>query len=161
MPAGSRSVYVDTADPILGIACPRCGLLTARFGQYCRNCNYQLWPTTDIAARAFRAWQEADPVVRRRASVFSTELPEDAGPPVVDYAARAHELGIHIFPNSNNPFVICVGVLFVFLALPPFPVPVRITTLVLGLLILLWGVVGWVIREDVQMYEESAEGTHT
>jgi hypothetical protein len=90
--------------------------------------------------------------------VFDTQLPLDAAPRTFDYEARAHELGIHIFPNSNYPFPICVGVFFMFLALPPFPGPVRIGLLVVGALILLYGIIGWVVREDVKLYEETTEG---
>jgi hypothetical protein len=77
----------------------------------------------------------------------------------VDYAARAHQLGIHLFPSSNFPFVICVGALFLGLAAIPFPATARITLLVIGGLIFLYGVVGWVLVEDVRMYP--ADSPHT
>jgi hypothetical protein len=69
-----------------------------------------------------------------------------------DFAARAHELGIHIFPNSNWPFTICFGALFLSLAAIPFSSTLRIVLAVFGGLIFLYGVVGWVIVEDVRMF---------
>ena len=158
--AGSRSLYVNTADPTLGIACPRCSLLTARFSQYCLNCGYRLWPSAAVAAKAFQTWQEADPVARSKVRVFDTDYPVEIGPPVVDYEARAHELGIHVFPNSPNPFVICVGVFFAMLAIAPFAPVARIILGVIGVLLLLWGVIGWVVREDVKIYDETARSEH-
>ena len=53
--------YVDTSNPAVGIDCPRCGLLTARFGWFCRNCGFRLWPGAQAAARAYRTWRLADP----------------------------------------------------------------------------------------------------
>ena len=152
-------MYVNTADPTLGIACPRCGLLTARFTQYCQNCGYQLWPTAVVAAKAFRVWQEADPA-RTKVRAFDVDFPVDLRVPEVDYEARAHELGIHIFPNSPNPFVICIGMLFFMLALAPFAPIARIILGVIGVLLLLWGVIGWVVREDVKIYDETARSEH-
>jgi hypothetical protein len=78
---------------------------------------------------------------------------------VVDFDAKARELGIHMPPPSRWPFVICAGALFLSLAAIPFATEVRITLAVVGGLIFLIGVVGWVLLEDVQMYPaESADG---
>ena len=104
-----------------------------------------------MASAAFKAWRDADPS-RRDASRFDLTLPEEPVDVSVDYAARAHDLGIHLFPSSNYPFIICVGALFLGLAGIPFSGPVRIAMLVVGLLIFLYGVVGWVLVEDVKMY---------
>ena len=72
----------------------------------------------------------------------------------MDYEERAHRLGIHLFPPSSYPFVICVGFLFLGLAAVPFPAIARIIMLVVGLVIFLAGVIGWVVLEDVRMYED-------
>jgi hypothetical protein len=144
---------VDTGNPALAVDCPRCGLLTPRFLPYCRSCSFALWPGRAEAGAAFRAWQRADPA-RIVARPYDLELPVPAPAAVVDYEARAHRLGIHIFPSSNYPFVICIGFLFLGLAAVPFPGAVRLVLLVLGLVVFLVGVVGWVVLEDVQMYED-------
>ncbi len=132
--------------------------MTARFIDQCRNCGYKLWPSSRMASAAFKAWQSADP---RRAEVsrFDLELPAPAERDV-DYEARAHELGIHLFPSSTWPFVICVGCFFLGLAAIPFEAFVRIGLLVVGGLIFLVGVAGWVLVEDVRMYpaDVSADG---
>jgi hypothetical protein len=143
--------YVDVSNPSLSVECPNCGLRTARFIDHCRNCGYKLWPSSEMASAAFKAWRHSDPS-RRDASRFDLALPEEPVDATVDYAARAHELGIHLFPNSNYPFIICVGALFLGLAGIPFGGPVRIALLVVGGLIFLYGVVGWVLVEDVRMY---------
>ena len=143
--------YVDLSNPSLSVECPRCGLLTARFGDHCRNCGYKIWPSSVMASAAFKAWRDADPA-RRDASRFDLELPVEPVDTSIDYAARAHDLGIHLFPNSNYPIVICIGAMFLGLAGIPFPGPVRIGMLVVGGLIFLWGVVGWVLVEDVRMF---------
>jgi len=148
--------YVDVANPSLAVDCPRCGLRTARFGDHCRNCGYKLWPSSQVASAAFQAWRAADPA-RASASRFDLEIPEHIDN-TVDFAARARELGIHLFPNSSWPFVICLGVLFLGLAAIPFSSTTRITLAVIGGVIFLWGVVGWVLIEDVLMYPgDSAE----
>ena len=103
-----------------------------------------------MASAAFRAWRGADPA-RASASRFDVALPVFVDN-TVDYAARAHELGIHIFPSSNWPFVICFGALFLGLAAIPIAPVARIILAVLGGLIFLVGVVGWVIVEDVRMF---------
>ena len=90
-------------------------------------------------------------------SRFDLALPVEEGVEV-DYEARAHELGIHIFPNSNWPFVICLGALFLGLAAIPFASEARIALAVIGGVTFLVGVVGWVWFEDVKMYEASAAG---
>jgi hypothetical protein len=78
---------------------------------------------------------------------------------VVDYDAKAHELGIHMPPPSRWPFVICFGAFFLSLAAIPFDSVVRLTLAVIGGLIFLVGVVGWVLVEDVQMFpSEGAAG---
>lgn len=156
MATATKPRYVDTSNPALAIDCPRCGLVTARFSPYCRNCGYQLWPTSQVASAAFRAWRDSAPD-RKFARRFDLTLPmPDSGPPVVDYMARAHDLGIHVFPSSNWPFVICVGFLFLGLAAVPFPALGRITLGLIGAVTLLAGIFGWVILEDVKIYHQSA-----
>jgi len=152
--------YVDVSNPSLAVDCPRCGLRTARFVDHCRNCGYKLWPSSVMASAAFKAWQAADPERRSTVSRFDLEIPVEEGI-VVDYEARAHELGIHIFPNSNWPFTICLGALFLGLAAIPFVDVARIALAVIGGVILLVGVVGWVWVEDTKMYEASAAGGET
>jgi len=148
--------YVDVSNPSLAVECPRCGLLTARFIDHCRNCGYKLWPSGTMASAAFRAWQAADPA-RLEVSRFDLALPEPVNN-VVDYEARAHTLGIHLFPSSNWPFIICLGMLPLALAAIPFPAPVRIVFAVIGAIIFLAGVVGWVLVEDVRMYPTEDAG---
>ena len=146
------------SNPSLAVECPSCGLLTPRFLDHCRNCGYKLWPSSEMASAAFKIWRDADPA-RREASRYEMELP---APPIdasVDYAARAHDLGIHLFPSSNWPFVICVGVLVLGLAAIPFANVARLVLLVIGAVIFLIGVVGWVLVEDVQMFpSDSPQG---
>lgn len=142
--------YVDVSNPSLGVECPSCGLLTARFIDHCRNCGYKLWPSSRAAAAAFALWREANPA-RRVASRFDLELPLHEEN-TVDYAARAHELGIHLFPSSNYPFIICFGAFFLSFAAIPFPGVARIVLAAIGGIIFLAGVVGWVLVEDVQMF---------
>lgn len=125
--------------------------MTQRFLPYCKNCAFSLWPTRAAAGAAFRAWRDADPA-RTDARPYDHELPK--GPPaqVIDYEERAHRLGIHLFPSSSYPFVICLGFLFLGLAAVPFATPARIVMAVIGLVVFLAGVVGWVVLEDVRMY---------
>jgi len=149
-----RPRYVDVANPSLAVDCPRCGLRTARFIDHCRNCGYKLWPSSVLASAAFKAWQAADPA-RASASRFDLEIPVEIDN-TIDYEARAHQLGIHIFPNSNWPFTICLGALFLGLAAIPFGAEVRIALAVIGGVIFLVGVAGWVLVEDVKIYP--AEG---
>lgn len=139
----------------MSVECPRCGLLTQRFIDHCRNCSYKIWPSSEMASAAFKAWREADPA-RAEASRYDMELPTPPVDATIDFAARAHTLGIHIFPSSNYPFIICVGALFLALGAVPFPGPARIVLAVIGGLIFLFGVVGWVLVEDVQMFPADA-----
>ncbi len=150
MASAKKPRYVDVANPSLSVECPRCGLRTARFIDHCRNCGYKLWPSSVMASAAFKAWKAADPS-RTYVSRFSMDLPVEADN-VVDYEARAHALGIHIFPNSIWPFIICFGILFLGLGAIPFAPVARITLAVIGSLIFLIGVAGWVLVEDVRMY---------
>jgi hypothetical protein len=147
------------SNPALAVECPRCGLLTARFVDHCRNCGYKLWPSSHMASAAFKAWQAADPSHRSEVSRFDTEIPVRVDN-TVDYVARAQVLGIHLFPNSNWPFVICLGSLFLALAAIPFPSTTRIVLAVIGAVIFLWGVVGWVLVEDVKMYPDDSAQAH-
>ena len=159
MAKASKPRYVDLSNASLEVNCPRCGLETARFIDHCRNCGYKLWPTSEMASAAFKAWRAADPADRTEISRFDLALPV-AVDDVIDYDARAHELGIHLFPSSNWPFVICLGALFLGLGAIPLAAPVRITLAVIGGIIFLVGVVGWVVVEDVKMYDANvaAEG---
>ena len=151
MAVASKPRYVDVSNPSLSVQCPNCGLRTQRFLQYCRNDGYQLWPSSQMASEAFKAWRAADP---RRAEVsrYDIELPAEQVDAEIDYAERAHKLGIHLFPSSNYPFTICVGLLFLGIAAVPIDSTVRIILFVIGLLIFLYGVIGWVLIEDVQMF---------
>jgi hypothetical protein len=156
--AAKKPRYVDVANPDLAVACPRCGLQTARFMDLCRNCGYKLWPSSVMASAAIKAWRAADPA-RAEASRYDLELPVRIDNSI-DFAARAHELGIHIFPNSNWPFVICFGALFLALGAIPLSSTVRITLAVIGGLIFLYGVVGWVLVEDVRMFPTDSPQSH-
>jgi hypothetical protein len=102
-------------------------------------------------------WRDADPA-RAAASRYDMEIPQHIEY-IIDFDAKAHELGIHMPPPSKWPFVICAGALFLGLAAIPFSGSVRIALAVIGGLLFLVGVVGWVLVEDVQMYPaESAAG---
>lgn len=151
----------------MAIDCPNCSLVTPRFLQFCRNCGYGLWPSGEYATAAFIAWRDHDPdrIAGRR---FDLECPpREPDEIVLDDRARAHELGIHLFPRSSWPFPICVGFLFLFLALVPFPTGWRIGLGIVGGVVLLIGIVGWVVFEDTRMYEQSVSagtgeiGEHT
>ena len=150
MAAPKKPRYVDVSNPSLAVDCPRCGLRTARFIDLCRNCGYQLWPSSEAASAAFLAWRATDPA-RASASRFDLEIPEHFDN-TVDFAGRARELGIHLFPNSNWPFIICLGTFFLGLAAIPFASIPRITLAVIGAVIFLYGVAGWVLIEDLKMY---------
>jgi hypothetical protein len=161
--AAKKPRYVDVANPDLAVDCPRCGLKTARFIDMCRNCGYKLWPSSEMASAAFQAWRSTD-TERATGSRFDLELPRYVDN-TVDFNARAHELGIHLFPNSNWPFIICFGALFLGLAAIPFGSTARIVLAIIGGVIFLYGVVGWVVLEDVRMYpgdavEPGAEAHH-
>ncbi len=125
--------------------------------EYCNSCGFALWPSGVVATAAFRAWRDADPA-RRPARRFGLAIPVDAETPVVDYEERAHRLGIHIFPSSSYPFPIAIGigVLLFGLALSTAPWPFRIGLMVVGALILLYGVIGWVIVEDTRYFPSDA-----
>ena len=113
-----------------------------------------------MASAAFKAWRDAEPS-RANASRYDLELPGEPIDLTIDYAARAHDLGIHLFPNSNYPFVICAGAFFLALAAIPFPSgTLRIVLAVIGGVIFLWGVVGWVLVEDVRMYPSESPESH-
>ena len=155
--ASSKPRYVDVSNPSLSVICPSCGLVTQRFLDLCRNDGYKLWPSSEVASAAFKAWRDADPS-RADASRYDLELPSPVAPLEIDYAERAHQLGIHLFPSSTYPFVICVGALFLGLAAIPFSGVTRIVLLVIGLLIFLWGMVGWVLVEDVRMFPAAGGG---
>src|SRR2546422_4262763 len=159
MPRATKPAFVDVGNPAMAIDCPNCGLLTPRFGQYCRNCGFSLWPSGPFVAAAFEAWQSADPA-RRAARRFDLELPARAAPELVDYEERAHRLGIHIFPSSSYPFIICIGFFFLALAAVPFAAVVRIALGAIGALVFLVGVIGWVVLEDVRMYPSDDVITH-
>jgi hypothetical protein len=152
--ATAKPRYVDVANPALAIDCPNCGLRTPRFLQYCRNCGYSLWPSSLVASAAFQAWRAADPA-RARARRFDLTLPIEEEVPVIDYEEEAHRLGIHLFPSSSYPFPIAIGMFFLFLAVVSFPGEatwVRIGLAVVGAVILLYGVIGWVVIEDTKLY---------
>jgi hypothetical protein len=151
--------YVDVTNPSLSVECPRCGLITQRFIDQCRNCGYKLWPSSEMASAAFKVWREADPA-RAEASRYDLELPPPPVDDAIDFEQRAHALGIHLFPSSSYPFIICVGMLFLGLAAIPFSAVTRIVFLVIGGLIFLYGVVGWVLVEDVRMYPSDSGPAH-
>ena len=121
----------------------------------CRNCGYKIWPSSVMASAAFKAWQAADPVHRSEVSRFDLDYPAHVDN-TVDYVERAHQLGIHIFPSSNWPFVICLGVLFLSVAAIPFAPTTRIVLAAIGGVIFLWGVAGWVLVEDVKMFPDDS-----
>jgi hypothetical protein len=146
------------SNPDLAVDCPRCGLRTARFIDHCRNCGYKLWPSSQMASGAFKAWRDADPS-RRAASRFDLDVPVELDT-TVDFAARAHELGIHLFPSSNWPFIICFGVMFLAFAAIPFDSLARIVLAVIGVVVFLFGVAGWVLVEDVHMFPSDSPQGH-
>ena len=154
----NRPRFVDTGNPALGIPCPRCGLQTARFRQFCRNCGYGLWPSVQSASRAFKIWRAADPA-RNNARPYDLAMPEPSPVAVVDFDERAHELGIHLFPSSVWPFPICVGLLFLGLAAVPLAAPVRIGFAAFGAIVFLVSVIGWVVVEDTRYYSATESTT--
>jgi hypothetical protein len=161
--SATKPRYVDVNNPALAIDCPRCGLRTPRFLEYCRTCGFHLWPSGPVASAAFKAWRDHDPA-RAAASRYDMGLPVDSSPPEVDYDERAHHLGIHIFPSSNFPFVIALGMFGLALAVVNFgfmPLWGHIVIGVVGAVIFLAGVIGWVIVEDTRYYPaEGAEAGH-
>lgn len=156
MAASKQPRYVDLSNPSLAVECPRCGLITPRFLDLCRNDGYKLWPSSYMASAAFKAWRDADPA-RAEASRYDLDIPQHLEY-VVDFDAKAHELGIHMPPPSNWPFVICAGAFFLALAAIPLDSTVRITLAVIGGFLFLVGVVGWVLVEDVRMYPADETG---
>ncbi len=158
MAATKQTRYVDVSNPSLTVECPRCGLVTARFVDMCRNCGYKLWPSSVMASAAFKAWRAVDPAGRSEVSRFDLDYPTHIDN-TIDYDARAHQLGIHISPSSNWPFVICFGLLFLALAAIPFSGTTRIVLAVIGVLIFLWGVVGWVVIDDTRMFPSDSTKT--
>jgi hypothetical protein len=156
--ATKQTRYVDVSNASLTVECPRCGLVTARFVDMCRNCGYKLWPSSVMASAAFKAWRAADPADRSEVSRFDLDYPTHIDN-TIDYDARAHQLGIHISPSSNWPFVICFGLLFLALAAIPFSATTRIVLAVIGGLIFLWGVVGWVVIDDTRMFPSASTET--
>jgi len=111
-----------------------------------------------MASGAFKAWRDADPS-RRAASRFDLDVPVELDT-TVDFAARAHELGIHLFPSSNWPFIICFGVMFLAFAAIPFDSLARIVLAVIGVVVFLFGVAGWVLVEDVHMFPSDSPQGH-
>jgi len=152
--------FVDTANPSLGIDCPSCGLWTARFGWFCRNCSFALWPNATVAGRAYRMWRSVDPS-RSHLHQWDDHLPVgDSSIIKVDFGARAHEIGVHLFPPSTWPIVVCVGFLFLGLAAVPFAPIARIVMAVIGALVMAYGIAGWMF-EDVRMFpSDDAGGGH-
>ncbi len=149
MAASKQPRYVDISNPSLAVDCPRCGLKTPRFLDLCRNCGYKLWPSSYVASAAFQVWRAADPA-RASASRYDMEIPQ-------------HIENV-VPPPSKWPFVICAGAFFLGLAAIPFAAEVRITLAVIGGLLFLIGVIGWVLVEDVRMFPAesttSGEGHH-
>jgi hypothetical protein len=131
--------------------------MTARVVDHCRNCGYKLWPSGVMASAAFKAWRAVDPEHRSEVSRFDMDYPIHIDD-TIDFDARAHALGIHISPPSNWPFVICFGLLFLAMAAIPFSSTPRIVLAVIGGLIFLWGVVGWVVVDDSKMFPTDAPG---
>lgn len=151
----AKPKFVDVNNPALAIDCPRCGLVTARFLEYCSNCGRSIWPSGPYAASAFALWREADRA-RSAARRYDLELAASAESTDYDYDARAHELGIHIFPRSISPFPICFGLLFMALAAVPLPTPARLVLGAFGICVFLFGVISWVLVEDQKMYPHDA-----
>ena len=104
-----------------------------------------------MASAAFLAWRAARPGTRRRRPASTSRSRATSTTQSTSPRGRT-SFGIHIFPNSNWPFTICFGLLFLGLAAIPFASTTRIILAVIGGLIFLYGVVGWVVLEDVQMF---------
>ncbi len=154
--------YVDTGNPAVGIDCPRCGLLTARFGWFCRNCGFRLWPSGRVAARAYRTWRLADPSRMYVHQWDDTPVVDDVNVIVVDFDEKAHQLGIHIFPSSRWPFLVCVGVFFLAFAAIPFPPVARIVLAAIGVIFVILAIAGWML-EDVRLFpkdDAAGDGHH-
>ena len=149
--------YVDTSNPAVGIDCPRCGLLTARLGWFCRNCGFRLWPGAQAAARAYRTWRLADPARVYVHQWDDTPVLDEDSVIVVDFAEKAHDLGIHIFPSSRWPILVCVGIFFLAFAAIPFPSIARIILAVIGVLFFIAAIAGWML-EDVRLFPADDPG---
>ena len=149
--------YVDTSNPAVGIDCPRCGLLTARFGWFCRNCGFRLWPGAQAAACAYRTWRLADPARVYVHQWDDTPVLDEDSVIVVDFAEKAHDLGIHIFPSSRWPILVCVGIFFLAFAAIPFPSIARIILAVIGVLFFIAAIAGWML-EDVRLFPADDPG---
>lgn len=151
--------FVDTGNPAVGIDCPKCGLLTARFGWFCRNCGFRLWPNALAAARAYRTWRLAD--TSRMYIHQWDDTPALGGSEVivVDFGEKAHQLGIHLFPASLWPILVCVGVFFLALAAIPFAPIARIILLGIGIVFFIFAIAGWML-EDVRMFPADEAGGH-
>jgi hypothetical protein len=144
----------------MAIECPKCGLKTPRFLQYCPNCSFALWPSGPHASAAFQAWRKADPA-RARARRYDLELPAEEEAPVIDYERRARELGIHVSAPTNYPIVISLGFLLLALAAIPLPnVAARIALVAIGGVLFLIGVIGWVVIEDTRMFPQGDGAGH-
>lgn len=158
MAPAAKPRFVDTANPVVAIDCPNCGLTTPRFLQYCRNCGFALWPSGPYASAAFQAWRAVDPA-RFETRRYDLEVPAEMREQVIDYDERAHELGIHMPPGSSYPFVICIGLFFLALAAIPFPsAPARIALGVIGAVMFFSGVFGWVALEDTKRFPQDEGG---
>src|SRR5438105_14541860 len=103
-----------------------------------------------MASAAFKAWRNADPS-RAAASRFDLDVPLPPLEMTIDYAARAHELGIHLFPSSNYPAIICVGALFLALAPIRFSATAPLVRAVIGGPIFLHGLSGAVLASACAM----------
>lgn len=156
MAPAAKPRFVDISNPVVAIDCPNCGLTTPRFLQYCRNCGFALWPSGPYASAAFQAWRAVDPA-RAKTRRYDLEVPAEMREQVVDYDQMAHELGIHMPAGSRYPFVICIGFFFLALAAIPLPTAPRIAVGVLGAIVFLVGVFGWVALEDVQNFPQGEE----
>src|SRR5258708_11008454 len=121
----------------------------------CRNCGYKLWPSSVMASAALRAGRVVDPEHRSEVSRFDMDFPVHIDD-VVDFEARAHQLGIHLSPPTNWPFVICFGLLFLGLAAIPLASTTRIVLAVIGVLIFLLRVVRWGVVDGTKRFPTDA-----
>jgi len=91
-----------------------------------------------------------------------TPVVEEPNVIVVDFEEKAHELGIHIFPSSRWPILVCLGVLFLAFAAIPFPAVARIICVVIGVIFFVLAIAGWML-EDVRLFpkdDAAAGGGH-
>ena len=103
------------------------------------------------AARAYRTWRLADPARMYVHQWDDTPVVDEPNVIVVDFEEKAHKLGIHIFPSSRWPFLVCVGVLFLAFAAIPFPSVARIVLAVIGVIFFILAIAGWML-EDVRLF---------